>query len=57
MLTTGPAGRFGVANDKGRVAPGQLADLVILVSDPAADVAAFADVRATIHSGRVIYSR
>ena len=57
MLTTAPAGRFGVTGDKGTIAPGKLADLVVLEADPAKDVAAFARVQTTIRSGRVIYSR
>jgi imidazolonepropionase-like amidohydrolase len=57
MLTTAPAARFGVQADKGRVAVGQLADLVVLEADPATDVAAFSKVLCTIRSGRVIYSR
>jgi imidazolonepropionase-like amidohydrolase len=57
MLTTAPAERFRVDLQFGRVAVGQIADLVILGSDPAADVVAFADVRQTVRAGRVIYSR
>jgi imidazolonepropionase-like amidohydrolase len=57
MLTTAPAARFGVQADKGRVAVGQLADLVVLEADPATDVAAFSTVLCTIRSGRVIYSQ
>lgn len=57
MLTTAPAQRFGVESDQGRVAVGQIADLVILGRDPANDVTAFADVQSTIRGGRVIYSR
>jgi imidazolonepropionase-like amidohydrolase len=57
MLTTAPAVRFGVQADQGRVAVGQLADLVVLEADPTTDVAAFSKVVCTIRSGRVIYSR
>ena len=56
-LTTAPALRFGQAARRGRLAPGQAADLVLLGSDPAIDAAAFADVRATVRGGRVVYSR
>ena len=57
MLTTAPAERFGVADRKETIAPGKLADIVILGADPASDVANFAKVRVTVRSGRVIYSR
>lgn len=60
MLTTNPAGRFGVSAIKGTVTPGKLADLTILDTDPGIDEktanpAAFSQVRMTIRSGRVIY--
>ncbi len=55
MLTTIPARRFGVQADVGRIAPGQIADLVVLGTDPANDVTAFADVQYTIRAGRLIY--
>jgi imidazolonepropionase-like amidohydrolase len=57
MLTTVPAARFHVQNDKGRVAPGQLADLVLLGSDPAQNVTNFSDVRLTLRSGRILYQK
>ena len=57
MLTTNPAGRFGVSNLKGTVATGKLADLTVLDADPAQDPAAFSQVRMTIRSGRVIFQR
>jgi imidazolonepropionase-like amidohydrolase len=57
MLTTAPAARFGVGQDKGRLAAGELADLVVLESDPAADAMAYSKVLATVRSGRVIYRR
>jgi imidazolonepropionase-like amidohydrolase len=57
MLTTAPAERFGVQDEKGRVAVGQTADLVILGQDPANDVTAFSNVQFTIRGGRVIYRR
>lgn len=56
-LTTAPAGRFGQAGEKGRVAPGMQADLVLLGSDPADGVTAFADVELTIRGGDVLYLR
>ena len=57
MLTTAPASRFGVSNDKGTITPGKLADLTILDADPGQDLTAFSKVRMTIRSGRVIYQR
>jgi len=57
MLTTAPAERFGVANTKGKVEPGMIADLVILDADPQDDVTAFSRVRCTVRGGRVIYNR
>jgi imidazolonepropionase-like amidohydrolase len=55
MLTTNPASRFGVSNIKGTVTAGKLADLTVLDADPAQDLDAFAKVRMTIRSGKVIY--
>jgi imidazolonepropionase-like amidohydrolase len=55
-LTTAPAARWKEAARRGRVAAGMDADLVVLVSDPAADAANFARVRCTIRGGRVIHS-
>jgi imidazolonepropionase-like amidohydrolase len=57
MLTTAPAARFGVQAEKGIIAPGKLADLVVLGSDPAQNPLAFSDVRTTIRTGRVLYTR
>jgi imidazolonepropionase-like amidohydrolase len=56
MLTSAPAQRFG-ATDKGVIAPGKTADLVLLDEDPASDPRAFARVRATVRGGRVLWSR
>jgi imidazolonepropionase-like amidohydrolase len=55
-LTTAPAARFGEADRRGRIAPGMDGDLVVLANDPVRDVRAFAQVRYTVRSGRVIYS-
>ena len=57
MLTVAPAKRFGVQDQKGRVATNRLADLVILSADPYADPLNFAAVQTTIRSGRVIYEK
>jgi imidazolonepropionase-like amidohydrolase len=57
MLTTAPAARFHVENDKGRVAAGERADLVLLGSDPAENVLNFADVRLTLRGGRILYQK
>jgi imidazolonepropionase-like amidohydrolase len=55
-LTTNPADRFGFAAHSGRVAKGMDADLVVLRADPSLDAAAFAKVKYTIRSGKVIHS-
>ena len=56
-LTTAPAARFGDSERGGRVAPGHIADLVVLDADPAHDVAAFARVARVIRNGRIIYEK
>jgi len=56
-LTTNPARRFKYAGRNGRIAKGMDADLVVLGSDPAEDVTAFSNVRYTIRSGKIIYSK
>jgi len=57
MLTTNPAARLGVADQKGTIASGKLADLTILSADPAANLENFSRVQAVIRSGRVIWQR
>jgi imidazolonepropionase-like amidohydrolase len=57
MLTTAPADRLGVMDQKGTIAAGKLADLVVLSADPASNVTNFAEVQTTIRSGRVVYRR
>lgn len=47
--------RFGVADEKGTLDPGKLADFVILGSDPGKEAKAFANVPVTVRSGRVIW--
>lgn len=55
-LTTVPSARFGESARRGRIAPRMDADLVVLGTDPANDVRAFADVRCTIRGGRTTYA-
>ena len=54
-LTTAPAEQFGESSRLGRIAPGYLADLVVMRDDPIQNVRAFADVRYTIRDGRIIF--
>lgn len=54
-LTTAPAGKFGAADRTGAIRPGMDADLVVLGSDPAAHLEAFADVQFVYAKGRRIY--
>jgi len=56
-LTTAPAEQFGESKRLGRIAPGFVADLVILRQDPSADVRAFATVEYTIRDGALIYQQ
>jgi imidazolonepropionase-like amidohydrolase len=56
-LTTAPAARFGAATRAGRLAPGLVADIVVLDGDPADDIRALARVRATLRGGLIIYRR
>ena len=56
-LTTTPAKRFGYAAHSGRIAPGMDADLVVLRSDPAADVTALAHVVYTLRAGQWIFGK
>jgi imidazolonepropionase-like amidohydrolase len=46
-LTTAPAARLPGGNDRGRVKPGMIADLVVLDGDPAEDPKAWTRVRIT----------
>ncbi len=54
-LTTNPAGRFGYARRSGRIAKGMDADLVVLGTDPAKDITAFARIDRVIRSGKTVY--
>lgn len=53
-LTTAPASRFGRA-DRGRVAPGMAADIVLLDGDPSTDIGTFSRVRCTFRAGVAVY--
>jgi imidazolonepropionase-like amidohydrolase len=55
-LTTTPAQRFGYASHRGRIAAGFDADLVVLKSDPAADVTALSHVAYTIRDGKILFN-
>jgi imidazolonepropionase-like amidohydrolase len=55
MLTENPARLFKDQN-RGRIAPGMIADLTVLGADPATDPSAFSRVRFTIRNGRVIFT-
>ena len=54
-LTTAPAERFRESKQRGRIATGLAADLVVLADDPSKNVTAFATVRYTLREGRLIY--
>jgi len=54
-LTDAPSAVFRGGEGAALVAAGRSADLVVLGSDPAAGVAAFADVRATVQGGRIAH--
>ncbi len=54
-LTTAPAAHFG-APERGRVAPGALADLVVVRGDPRRDLGAFSAVLCTIVGGRIAFA-
>lgn len=54
MLTENPARLFNDQKNRGRIAPGMIADLTVLEADPATDPSAFSRVRYTIRNGRVV---
>lgn len=56
-LTTTPARRFGMEDRTGRIAPGMDADLVVLDSDPAEDIAAFARPYLVMKRGEILFQR
>jgi len=53
-LTTRPAARWK-DEERGRIAKGFVADLVVLEADPAKDVKNFARVRCTVAGGKVVF--
>lgn len=53
--TSGNATMFGI-DDRGRVSPGQLADLIAVEGDPTQDIAALRDVRMVMKGGSVVRS-
>lgn len=55
-LTTAPGALFGEQDVRGRIAPGQAADLVVLGGDPSRDLSAMSDVRLVIRAGEVVYA-
>lgn len=55
-LTTRPAARWK-DDQRGRIAAGKVADLVVLDADPAKEVEAFAKVRCTVVGGKLVYSK
>lgn len=57
MLTTNPSARMGVADQKGTIEAGKLADITILSADPAEALTNFSKVQTVIRSGRVIWTR
>lgn len=54
-LTTAPAARFGFSQNKGRIARGMDADLVIIEGDPRTDLSALARVQHTIRGGVIVF--
>jgi imidazolonepropionase-like amidohydrolase len=52
--TSGAAELLGRAKDQGRIAPGQLADLIAVAGDPLADVRALETVGFVMKGGQVV---
>lgn len=55
-LTTAPAARLNEQKERGRVAPGFVADLVVLDGDPFQDPKQFANVKCVFRGGALVYS-
>lgn len=56
-LTSAPARLFGETERRGRLAPGLIADLVLVHGDPADDIQNLARVRTVIRSGKILYEQ
>ena len=54
-LTTAPANRLPGGGDRGRVAAGMIADLVVLDGDPAQDPRAWTRLRYVFRDGRKLF--
>jgi imidazolonepropionase-like amidohydrolase len=54
-LTTAPAEKFGFAKQKGKIAKGMDADLVLLTGDIETDPTAFSKINYTIRGGKIIF--
>lgn len=52
--TVNPAAVLGCQGERGRVAPGALADLVVVEGDPSAEIGALRSVRAVLKEGAVV---
>jgi imidazolonepropionase-like amidohydrolase len=57
MLTTTPAERWTRGRSHATIAPGEVADLVVLEGDPGRDIHAWTRVRYTIRAGRIVHCR
>lgn len=55
--TLAPARWFGMQDSLGTVAPGQLADLVLLDANPLSDIRNLGRIRAVVQQGRVVRPR
>lgn len=55
MATYGNAKALGLDERVGSIAPGREADLILLGSDPIADIAATKDIRLVLKQGKVMY--
>lgn len=56
-LTGNAAVYLGLGDELGTLAPGKIADIVVLGDDPLADIGALTDVRLVVQSGAVIVDR
>jgi imidazolonepropionase-like amidohydrolase len=54
-LTTAPAGRFGEFKQRGQIAAGLQADLVVLKDDPSKNIRALTAVEYTLRAGKIVY--